>query len=52
MADILLLELPKDLSHAVLLAQEKGASLWLSSFPIREHGSTLHKGALRDALAL
>ena len=29
MADALLLELPKDLSHSVLLVQEKGASSWL-----------------------
>ena len=34
------------------LAQERGASSWLSTLPINEHGFTLHKGAFRDALAL
>ena len=51
-ADALVSELPSDLRHAVLLAQEKGASSWLTSLPVREHGFALHKGAFRDALAL
>ena len=51
-ADTLVSELPSDLRHAVLLAQEKGASSWLTSLPIREHGFALHKGAFCDALAL
>ena len=34
------------------LAQEKGASNWLTKLPIDENGFTLHKGAIRDALAL
>ena len=34
------------------LAQEKGASNWLTALPIEEHGFTLHKGAFRDALSL
>jgi hypothetical protein len=34
------------------LAQEKGASSWLSALPREEFGFTLHKGAFRDALAL
>ena len=34
------------------LAQEKGASVWLTSRPIEEHGYFLHKGAFRDAIAL
>ena len=34
------------------LAQERGASSWLTSLPIKEHGFTLHKGDFRDALAL
>ena len=45
-------DLPDNLSYAVHLAQEKGASTWLSSLPIREHGHALHKGAFHDALAL
>ena len=34
------------------LAQEKGASSWLTTIPLEEFGFTLHKGAFRDALAL
>jgi hypothetical protein len=34
------------------LAEEKGASAWLDTMPIDEHGYSLHKGAFRDALAL
>ena len=34
------------------LAQEKGASTWLTALPIEEHSFTLHKGAYRDVLAL
>ena len=34
------------------LAQEKGASSWLTSLPIKEFGFSLHKGAFWDALAL
>ena len=34
---------------AVSLAQEKGASSWLTAIPAQEH---LHKTAFRDALAL
>ena len=35
-----------------ILAQQKGASAWLGTLPIEEHGLALHKGAFRDALAL
>ena len=31
---------------------EKGASSWLSTLPIQEHGFALHKGAFRDTLCL
>lgn len=48
----LLPHLPDDLQYAITLAQEKGASSWLSSLPLLEHNFTLHKGAFRDALAL
>ena len=41
-----------DLHRAILLSREKGASSWLNTLPIREHGFALHKGAFRDALAL
>ena len=34
------------------LAQEKGASSWLTALPLEEFGLTLHKGAFRDAIAL
>ena len=44
--------LSDSLRHAVDLAQEKGASSWLSSLPLAEFGFSLHKGAFRDALAL
>jgi hypothetical protein len=37
---------------ATVLAQEKGASAWLGTLPIEEHGFSLHKGAFKDALAL
>ena len=33
------------------LAQEKGASNWLTALPIHENGFTLHKGAFRNAIA-
>ena len=34
------------------LAQERGASSWLTSLPIEEFGFALHNGAFQDALAL
>ncbi len=40
------------LKRSMTLAQEKGASTWLTSLPIEEYGFALHKGAFRDALAL
>ena len=40
------------LQRAMDLAQEKGASSWLTSLPLEEFGFTLHKGAFRDAVAL
>ena len=41
-----------DLQRAMDLAQEKGASNWLTVLPVEEFGFSLHKGAFRDALAL
>ena len=45
-------DLPVSLKRSVELASEKGASSWLSTLPIQEHGFCLHKGAFRDALCL
>ena len=45
-------DLPNSLQRSMDLAQEKGASSWLSALPREEFGYTLHKGAFRDALAL
>ena len=48
--------LKKDLSSTQLrcldLAQEKGASTWLTTLPLTAHDFTLHKSAFKDALAL
>ena len=51
-ATILKGNLTGPLKRAVELAQEKGASSWLTALPIQEHGFALHKSAFRDALAL
>ena len=40
------------MQRALLLAQEKGASNWLTALPLDEFNFTLHKGAFRDAIAL
>ena len=40
------------LKYSIDLAQEKGASTWLTAHPLEEFGFSLHKGAFRDALAL
>ena len=44
--------LPESLKRAMDLAQEKGASHWLTTLPLSEYGFSLHKGAFRDANAL
>ena len=51
-ADQLKTSLPPDLQRAMVLAQEKEASNWLTTLPVEEFGFCLHKGAFRDALAL
>ena len=38
--------------RAMEASSEKGASSWLSTLPIAEHGFALHKGEFRDALCL
>ena len=45
-------KLPSNLQKALTVSAEKGASSWLSTLPIEDHGFTLHKGAFRDALCL
>ncbi len=42
----------KKQKRSMTLAQEKGASSWLTSLPIEEYSFALHKGAFHDALAL
>ena len=43
--------LPSPLQRSKELAQEKGASTWLTALPIEEHGFALHKAALRHTTA-
>ena len=40
------------LQHAMTLAQERGASSWVTTLPISEFGFALHKSAFRNALTL
>ena len=51
-ANCLKQSLPAPLTRSMDLAQEKGASTWLTSLPIQEFGFALHKNAFQDALAL
>ena len=44
--------MPDRKRRAMTVSAEKGASSWLSTLPIADHGFTLHKGAFRDALCL
>ncbi len=44
--------LTSSLQRSMTLAQEKGASSWLTALPVAEFGFTLHKSAFRDALCL
>ena len=45
-------QLEPTLQRAVELASVKGASNWLTTLPLNEHGFALHKSAFQDALAL
>ena len=45
-------QLPTHLQRSLELSQEKGASTWLISLPIEDHGFVLHKAAFKDALSL
>ena len=44
-ADLVKPQLPTSLQRTMTLAQEKGASSWLTALPVTEHGFTLHKSA-------
>ena len=44
--------LPATLQKSLELASEKGASAWLTTLSIEEHGFSLHKQAFRDALCV
>ncbi len=44
--------LSSNLQRAIGVSSEKGASTWLTTLPLADHGITLHKGAFRDALCL
>ena len=43
---------PSALSRSINIAQEPGASTWLSTVPLRDHDFILHKSDYRDALCL
>ena len=45
-------QLANSTQRSMDLAQETGASNWLTTLPIDDNGFTLHKGAFRDAIAL
>ena len=51
-ADSVKQELSGSLRRAMDLAQERGASTWLTTQPAQEFGFTLHKSAFQDAPAL
>ena len=51
-ANVIHEKLPVQLQRAVKMASEKGASIWLTSLPIADHGFHLSKAAFRDALSL
>ena len=51
-ATLLTASLQPGLCRSVLVAQEKGASVWLTALPLSCHGFALHKGAFWNALAL
>ena len=51
-ADAIHHQLSEKLQKAVELAKQKGASSWLTTLPVTEHGFALHKAAFHDALTL
>ena len=44
--------LPVPLQYSMSLAQESGASNWLTALPIEDFGLTLHKGAFQRSFAV
>ena len=48
----LLTSVPNSFHKPLKLAQEKGASSWLTALPLEEYGFSLHKSAFRNAVAL
>ena len=44
--------LPSNMKMEMQVLSEKGASSWLATLSIVEHGFALHKGAFRDLLCL
>ena len=44
--------LSSKLKRTLTVSSEKGASSWLNTLPVAEHGFALHKGGFRDALCL
>ena len=42
--------LPPPLKRAIDLAQEKGASIWLTALPLRDQGFNMNKGEFQDAM--
>ena len=51
-AEVIFNKLPSPQQRLMECARERGASSWLSTLPIEEHGFFLYKGAFRDALCL
>ena len=45
-------KLTPNLQRSTELSSEKGASTWLTTLPLSDHGFTLQKGAFRDAMCL
>ena len=51
-AEELMASLPQNEARSFLTAQERGASAWLSTLPLKMHGYSLNKKEFRDALCL
>jgi len=45
-------KLAANVKWAMQVASEKGASSWLATLPIADHGFALHKGTFQDAICL
>ena len=51
-ANVIFSQLDTRSQRAMSLAQEKGASIWLTAIPIDEHAFALSRGDFRDAICL